>query len=88
MSKIIGDPHGDFYLGQRIKIIDGPWIEFTGVIAGIDQIKKKVVVKINFWGKDTPVELNSAQIEPLSLVFGKNTQKKASFGMKCVCETT
>jgi transcriptional antiterminator NusG len=66
MGKIIGDSQGDFYLGQRIKVIDGPWIEFTSVIAGIDQGKKKVIVSINFWGKDTPVELNFAQIEPLS----------------------
>jgi transcriptional antiterminator NusG len=66
MSKIIDDTDGDFCLGQRIKIIDGPWNEFTGVITGIDQGKKKVVVKINFWGRDTPVELNLTQIEPLS----------------------
>jgi transcription antitermination factor NusG len=42
MSKIIGDSDGDFYIGQRIKIIDGPWTEFTGFIASIDQGKRRL----------------------------------------------
>jgi transcriptional antiterminator NusG len=64
MGKDITNQDDDRSLGQKIEILDGPWIGFKGVITSIDLQKKKVMVIINFWGKDTPVELNFTQIEP------------------------
>jgi len=52
-------------INQEIEIIDGPWAAFKGVIYVIDREKKKVRVKLNFWGKDTLVELDFPQIKPL-----------------------
>jgi transcriptional antiterminator NusG len=66
MSKIIDEPDDDFSVGLRIKILDGPWVGFAGVIYSIDLEKKMVVVMINFWGKDTPVELSFTQIKPFT----------------------
>jgi transcriptional antiterminator NusG len=64
MKEDIRDPGEDWPNHQKIEIIDGPWVGFTGVIYSIDVEKKKVVVKINFWGRDTPVELTFNQIRP------------------------
>jgi transcriptional antiterminator NusG len=66
MSKIDGEPDDDFYVGQRVKILEGAWIDFTGVISNIELEKKKAKILINFWGKDTSVELEFNQIKPLS----------------------
>jgi transcription termination/antitermination protein NusG len=65
MNEDIGIPDNDWSINQEIKIIDGPFVGFKGVINFIDLKKKKVRVKINLWGRDTPVELSFLQIKLL-----------------------
>ncbi len=65
MSAEMSFPDNHWHMKQEIEITDGPFVAFKGVITFIDPKKKKVRVKINFWGRDTPVELNFLQIKPL-----------------------
>ncbi len=51
--------------GDPVKIIDGPFKDFDGKISEIDEERGKVKVLINMFGRDTPVELDSLQIQKL-----------------------
>ncbi len=51
--------------GQAVKIIDGPFADFEGIIETINQEKGKVRVRVSFFGRETPVELDFLQVEKL-----------------------
>lgn len=53
----------DFKVGQKIRIIDGPFNDFIGEVADIDMDKSKVRVMVNFFGRETPVELDFLEVE-------------------------
>jgi transcriptional antiterminator NusG len=50
-------------VGQPVRIIDGPFTDFTGTVDEIDQAKGKVKVLVSFFGRETPVELDFLQVE-------------------------
>jgi transcriptional antiterminator NusG len=52
-------------VGQSVKIIDGPFAEFMGVVDEINPERAKVKVLVSFFGRETPVELDFAQIARL-----------------------
>jgi transcription termination/antitermination protein NusG len=52
-----------FKLGQRVRIVDGPFNDFQGTVADIDMDKSKVRVMVSFFGRETPVELDFLQVE-------------------------
>jgi len=52
-----------FKPGQKVRIIDGPFNDFIGTVAAIDIDKTKVRVMVNFFGRDTPVELDFLEVE-------------------------
>ena len=54
-----------FEKGQSVRIIDGPFADFQGVIDEINQEKGKVKVLVSFFGRETPVELDFLQVEKL-----------------------
>jgi len=54
-----------FNRGQSVRIIDGPFIDFIGVVDDINAEKGKVKVLVSFFGRDTPVELDFLQVERL-----------------------
>ena len=53
----------NFKEGQRVRIIDGPFNDFIGTVAAIDPHRAKVRVMVNFFGRDTPVELDFLEVE-------------------------
>ncbi len=54
-----------FKVGQRVRIISGPFNDFPGMVAAIDPDKSKVRVMVNFFGRDTPVELDFLEVEKI-----------------------
>jgi len=52
-----------FKPGQKVRIIDGPFNDFTGTVGDIDMEKAKVRVMVSFFGRETPVELDFLQVE-------------------------
>jgi transcriptional antiterminator NusG len=52
-------------VGQAVRIIDGPFADFQGLIDEINQEKGKVKVLVSFFGRETPVELDFLQVEKL-----------------------
>ena len=52
-----------FKSGQKVRIIDGPFNEFIGLVDDIDMERAKVRVLVSFFGRETPVELDFLQVE-------------------------
>ncbi|TAD90262.1 MAG: transcription termination/antitermination factor NusG [Bacteroidetes bacterium] len=55
-----------FIIGETIKIIDGAFNDFNGVIEEVNNEKKKLKVIVKIFGRSTPVELSYMQVEKLA----------------------
>ena len=56
-------PKVNYELGETVKINDGPFLNFSGVIEEIDPERGKLKVTVNIFGRNTPVELEYWQVE-------------------------
>ncbi|TAH43288.1 MAG: transcription termination/antitermination factor NusG [Bacteroidetes bacterium] len=52
-----------YVVGETVKVIDGPFNSFSGVIEEINEEKKKLKVMVKIFGRKTPLELNYMQVE-------------------------
>ncbi len=52
-----------FKVGERVRFVDGPFNDFRGMVDVIDLDHSKVRVRVNFFGRETPVELDFLQVE-------------------------
>lgn len=52
-----------FKKGDPVKVIDGPFTDFAGVVEEIHREKKKLKVMVSIFGRSTPVELDFLQVE-------------------------
>lgn len=52
-----------FYVGESVKVIDGPFNSFSGIIEEVNEEKKKLKVMVKIFGRKTPLELSFMQVE-------------------------
>ena len=52
-----------YEVGQEVRVIDGPFANFNGVISEVDNVKQKMVVNILVFGRETSVGLDFEQVE-------------------------
>jgi len=55
--------HNPYHVGEGVKVIDGPFNGFNGVIEEINEEKKKLKVMVKIFGRRTPLELSFMQVE-------------------------
>ncbi len=52
-----------FDLGENVRVIDGPFTNFTGVVKEVNPERGKLKVMVSIFGRSTPVELEFLQVE-------------------------
>jgi len=52
-----------FRSGQKVRIVEGPFVDFVGSVHEVYEEKLKVKILVSFFGRETPVELDYLQVE-------------------------
>jgi transcriptional antiterminator NusG len=55
-----------YQVGDRVKVIDGPFSDFIGLVDDINPEKSKIKVMVSIFGRNTPVELDVLQVETVT----------------------
>ena len=58
-------PKSAYENGESVRVKEGPFADFTGTIAEINEDQLKLKVLVNIFGRETPVELDFAQVAKL-----------------------
>jgi transcriptional antiterminator NusG len=58
-------PKVSWQVGDAIRVVEGPFSDFSGKIEEVNAEKEKLKVLINIFGRDTPVELDFNHVEKL-----------------------
>lgn len=62
-GKVKPTPEIPFKMGEHVRVIDGPFTDFSGVVEEVNPERGKLKVMVSIFGRPTPVELDFLQVE-------------------------